>query len=148
MRFSTARVVLLALLAITLFASAAQARGTSHQHPSCHMTCREHRAHWRTHHVWEYRWNHKRPWERAWLRLTASCESGGKATAVSANGKYRGLTQFDADTAQKAGFTKPPDQVPYFEQADRSIDWMRRNGFAPWPRCGVRAAGILGLHPG
>ena len=71
------------------------------------------------------------------LEAIASCESGGDPTAVSADGTYRGLFQFDYGTWASVGGTGDPAAAPAAEQYQRAAILYARSGTAPWPVCGV-----------
>ena len=70
------------------------------------------------------------------LEAIASCESGGDPTAVSADGTYRGLFQFDYGTWASVGGTGDPAAAPAAEQYQRAAILYARSGSTPWPVCG------------
>ena len=70
------------------------------------------------------------------LQRIARCESGGRATAVSPDGRYRGKYQFDRSTWRALGGTGDPAAAPEAEQDRRAARLLRRSGTAPWPSCG------------
>lgn len=70
------------------------------------------------------------------LTAIAQCESGGNPAAVSANGAYRGLFQFDAGTWASVGGTGDPAAASTEEQYRRAAMLYARSGAAPWPVCG------------
>ncbi len=72
----------------------------------------------------------------ATLQRIARCESGGRATAVSPDGRYRGKYQFDRSTWRALGGTGDPAAAPEAEQDRRAARLLRRSGTAPWPSCG------------
>jgi hypothetical protein len=70
------------------------------------------------------------------LDAIAQCESGGNPSAVSANGLYRGLFQFDRGTWASVGGSGDPAAAPREEQYRRAAMLYARAGAAPWPVCG------------
>lgn len=70
------------------------------------------------------------------LDAIAQCESGGDPTAVSANGSYRGLFQFDAATWASVGGSGDPAAASSEEQYRRAAMLYARAGASPWPVCG------------
>jgi soluble lytic murein transglycosylase-like protein len=74
---------------------------------------------------------------QATLDAIAQCESGGDPTAVSADGTYRGLYQFDEGTWQSVGGTGDPAAASPAEQTMRAAMLYARSGSSPWPVCGV-----------
>ena len=66
----------------------------------------------------------------------AACESGGDPTAVSADGTYRGLYQFDYGTWQSVGGSGDPAAASAAEQSYRAALLLSRSGTNPWPICG------------
>jgi transglycosylase-like protein len=70
------------------------------------------------------------------LEAIAACESGGDPTAVSADGTYRGLFQFDYGTWASVGGTGDPAAAPASEQIQRAAILYARAGSSPWPICG------------
>jgi resuscitation-promoting factor RpfB len=72
-----------------------------------------------------------------WAAL-AQCESGGRATAVSASGKYYGLYQFSVGTWQAVGGTGLPSDASADEQTARAQDLYNRSGAGQWPHCGSK----------
>ena len=70
------------------------------------------------------------------LEAIAACESGGDPTAVSADGTYRGLFQFDYGTWASVGGTGDPAAAPVAEQYERAAILYARSGSSPWPVCG------------
>jgi len=71
------------------------------------------------------------------LEAIAACESGGDPTAVSADGTYRGLFQFDYGTWASVGGSGDPAAAPAAEQYRRAAILYARSGAAPWPVCGA-----------
>jgi uncharacterized protein YabE (DUF348 family) len=72
-----------------------------------------------------------------WAAL-AQCESGGRANAVSATGKYHGLYQFSVATWNAVGGTGLPSQASAAEQTLRAQMLYARSGAGQWPHCGPR----------
>jgi soluble lytic murein transglycosylase-like protein len=72
----------------------------------------------------------------ATLSAIARCESGGDPAAVSADGTYRGLYQFDEGTWQSVGGTGDPAAASPAEQTMRAAMLYARSGTGPWPACG------------
>jgi len=70
------------------------------------------------------------------LHAIARCESGGNPAAVSSNGLYRGLFQFDRGTWASVGGSGDPAQASREEQYRRAAMLYARAGAAPWPVCG------------
>ena len=70
------------------------------------------------------------------LAAIAACESGGDPTAVSADGTYRGLYQFDEGTWQSVGGAGDPAAASPAEQTMRAAMLYARSGSSPWPICG------------
>jgi soluble lytic murein transglycosylase-like protein len=70
------------------------------------------------------------------LEAIASCESGGDPTAVSADGTYRGLYQFDYGTWESMGGNGDPAAAPVAEQNYRAALLYATSGSSPWPVCG------------
>jgi hypothetical protein len=72
----------------------------------------------------------------ATLESIASCESGGDPTAVSSDGTYRGLYQFDFGTWESVGGEGDPAAASAAEQSYRAALLYSRSGSSPWPICG------------
>lgn len=72
----------------------------------------------------------------ATLESIASCESGGDPVAVSSDGTYRGLYQFDLGTWESVGGHGDPAAAPEIEQDYRAALLYSRSGSSPWPVCG------------
>ena len=70
-----------------------------------------------------------------WAAL-AECESGGNPRAVSANGRYRGLYQFDLSTWRSVGGSGDPIDASSAEQTRRAQRLYAQRGRSPWPVCG------------
>lgn len=93
-----------------------------------------------------WRWVNVRKWSRiahrisaagkAWLRRTASCESGGNPRAVGGGGAYRGKYQFSYSTWASIGGRGDPAQKLEHEQDARAYWLYRRDGPRHWPVCG------------
>jgi transglycosylase-like protein len=74
---------------------------------------------------------------RAWLNRVAWCESSNNTRAVSPNGLYRGLFQFDLPTWRSVGGTGDPIDASRGEQELRAVLLLKRRGTSPWPVCGT-----------
>lgn len=74
--------------------------------------------------------------EMATLESIAACESGGDPTAVSSDGTYRGLYQFDLGTWESVGGHGDPAAASAAEQSYRAALLYSRSGSSPWPVCG------------
>ncbi|MGN6558819.1 MAG: transglycosylase family protein [Solirubrobacterales bacterium] len=72
----------------------------------------------------------------ATLEAIASCESGGDPTAVSSDGTYRGLYQFDYGTWESVGGSGDPAAASVAEQNYRAALLYAESGSSPWPVCG------------
>jgi hypothetical protein len=72
----------------------------------------------------------------ATLESIAACESGGDPTAVSADGAYHGLYQFDYGTWASVGGSGDPAAASPDEQTYRAALLYARSGSNPWPICG------------
>ncbi len=70
-----------------------------------------------------------------WAAL-ARCESGGNPRAVSSNGLYHGLYQFDRRTWQGVGGSGVASDAPADEQTARAQALYAQRGASPWPTCG------------
>lgn len=70
------------------------------------------------------------------LEAIAACESGGDPEAVSSDGTYRGLFQFDQGTWESVGGSGDPAAAPAAEQEYRAALLYSRSGSSPWPVCG------------
>jgi hypothetical protein len=70
------------------------------------------------------------------LEAIASCESGGDPTAVSSDGTYRGLYQFDYGTWESMGGSGDPAAASVAEQNYRAALLYASAGSSPWPVCG------------
>jgi len=70
------------------------------------------------------------------LQAIAACESGGDPTAVSADGAYHGLYQFDYGTWASVGGSGDPAAASPAEQTYRAALLYSRSGSSPWPICG------------
>jgi hypothetical protein len=72
----------------------------------------------------------------ATLEAIAACESGGDPTAVSADGAYHGLYQFDYGTWASVGGSGDPAAASPEEQTYRAALLYSQSGSSPWPICG------------
>jgi len=72
----------------------------------------------------------------ATLEAIAACESGGDPTAVSADGAYHGLYQFDYGTWESVGGSGDPAAASPEEQTYRAALLYSQSGSSPWPICG------------
>jgi soluble lytic murein transglycosylase-like protein len=72
----------------------------------------------------------------ATLEAIAACESGGDPTAVSADGAYHGLYQFDYGTWASVGGSGDPAAASPEEQTYRAALLYARSGASSWPICG------------
>jgi hypothetical protein len=70
-----------------------------------------------------------------WAAL-ANCESGGRASVVSSNGRYHGLYQFSVATWQSVGGSGLPSQASPDEQTYRAQLLYNKAGRGQWPHCG------------
>jgi len=70
------------------------------------------------------------------LASIAACESGSDPTAVSSDGTYRGLYQFDQGTWESVGGDGDPAAASAAEQSYRAALLYSRSGSSPWPVCG------------
>jgi hypothetical protein len=70
------------------------------------------------------------------LESIAACESGGNPEAISSDGTYRGLFQFDQGTWESVGGTGDPAAAPAEEQEYRAALLYSEAGSSPWPVCG------------
>ena len=73
---------------------------------------------------------------RSTLESIAACESGGDPTAVSADGTYHGLYQFDYGTWASVGGSGDPGAASAAEQTYRAALLYSQSGSSPWPICG------------
>jgi hypothetical protein len=73
---------------------------------------------------------------QATLDAIASCESGGDPSAVSADGTYRGLYQFDESTWASVGGSGDPAAASVGEQNMRAAMLYSEVGASAWPVCG------------
>ena len=72
----------------------------------------------------------------ATLEAIAACESGGNPEAVSPEGTYMGLYQFDQGTWESVGGTGSPIEASAAEQTYRAALLYSESGSSPWPVCG------------
>ena len=73
----------------------------------------------------------------ATLDTIAACESGGDPTAVSPDGAYHGLYQFDYGTWASVGGSGDPAAASPEEQTYRAALLYAQSGSSPWPICGA-----------
>jgi hypothetical protein len=76
---------------------------------------------------------------RTLLERIAVCESGGDPSAISRDGRHRGKYQFSLDTWRALGGRGDPVDASEALQDRLALELYRREGTAPWPKCG-RAA--------
>jgi hypothetical protein len=72
----------------------------------------------------------------ATLEAIAACESGGDPTAVSSDGAYHGLYQFDYGTWESVGGSGDPAAASPEEQTYQAALLYAQSGSSPWPICG------------
>jgi hypothetical protein len=72
----------------------------------------------------------------ATMEAIAACESGGNPEAVSPEGAYMGLYQFDQGTWESVGGTGSPTEASAAEQTYRAALLYSESGSSPWPVCG------------
>jgi hypothetical protein len=72
----------------------------------------------------------------ATMEAIAACESGGNPEAVSPEGAYMGLYQFDQGTWESVGGTGSPTEASAEEQTYRAALLYSESGSSPWPVCG------------
>ena len=70
------------------------------------------------------------------MEAIAACESGGNPEAVSPEGAYMGLYQFDQGTWESVGGTGSPTEASAEEQTYRAALLYSESGSSPWPICG------------
>ena len=70
------------------------------------------------------------------MEAIAACESGGNPEAVSPEGAYMGLYQFDQGTWESVGGSGSPTEAPAEEQTYRAALLYSESGSSPWPICG------------
>lgn len=75
--------------------------------------------------------------ESVWVAL-AQCESGGRASVISAGGRFHGLYQFSVATWNSVGGTGLPSQATPYEQRYRAVRLQARSGWGQWPACSRR----------
>lgn len=90
---------------------------------------------WAAHHPKAHASSFVAPY-RAWLHKLAMCESTDNTHAISPDGLYRGLYQFDMQTWASVGGSGDPAQALRAEQDLRAVLLFKRRGTEPWPRCG------------
>lgn len=73
----------------------------------------------------------------AHLAAIAACESGGNPQAVSADGRYHGLFQFDQGTWNAVGGQGDPAAASVAEQVKRAEILYAQSGPGQWPVCGA-----------
>lgn len=72
----------------------------------------------------------------ATMESISACESGGDPEAVSPEGTYMGLYQFDQGTWESVGGTGSPIEASAAEQTYRAALLYSQSGSSPWPVCG------------
>lgn len=77
----------------------------------------------------------RQPSPAQWAALRR-CESTDRPGAVSENGLYHGLYQFDIGTWRGVGGTGLPSKASRAEQDHRAALLYADRGAQPWPRCG------------
>jgi len=75
--------------------------------------------------------------ESVWVAL-AQCESGGRASVISAGGRFHGLYQFSVATWRSVGGEGLPSQASPEEQRYRAVRLQARSGWGQWPSCSRR----------
>src|SRR3954453_17476551 len=90
---------------------------------------------WKAHHPKAHASSLVTPY-RAWLNRVARCESSNNTRAISPNGLYRGLFQFDLQTWRSVGGSGDPIHAARGEQEYRAVLLLKRRGTSPWPVCG------------
>ena len=98
-------------------------------------TCEQRVKHRVLEHRYQLTWRAAPPAMRAHLRRIAMCESTNNEQAVSANGLYRGLLQFDYSTWAIVGGKGDPAAATRWEQWARGVKLYRSRGAQPWPIC-------------
>jgi Transglycosylase-like domain len=73
----------------------------------------------------------------AHLAAIAACESGMNPQAVSADGQYHGLFQFDQGTWSAVGGQGDPAAASVAEQVKRAEILYAQSGPGQWPVCGT-----------
>ena len=73
----------------------------------------------------------------AHLAAIAACESGMNPQAVSADGRYHGLFQFDQGTWNAVGGQGDPAAASVGEQVKRAEILYAQSGPGQWPVCGA-----------
>lgn len=107
-----------------------------------HIVQRRARAYWRALHpdvVREHRMRAHWPYPDWWVAYSSrvvSCESGHDPRAVSGDGRYRGLFQFDLPTWASVGGTGDPAAASVIEQRHRGYVLWSLHGRGRWPVCG------------
>ena len=69
------------------------------------------------------------------LEAIAACESGSDPTAVSVDGTYHGLYQFDYGSWASVGGSGDPAAASPAEQTYRAALLYSQSGSSPWPIC-------------
>jgi hypothetical protein len=130
-------------LVATVLALAAPTPATAyvpppHHHPGCRTVRCERRMARRAHRHTRWRWARYAHPLMPTLRRIAWCESTMNPRAVSADGRYHGLLQFDLRTWAGVGGHGLPSLAEPAEQWYRGARLYRARGPAPWPVCGYR----------
>ncbi len=75
---------------------------------------------------------------RTHLRRIAMCESTNNERAISRDGRFRGLLQFNIQTWATVGGRGDPAAATRWEQWSRGVRLYASRGPQPWPVCGFR----------
>lgn len=127
---------------LVLLALAAIARGDCRSHACWHRVHAERawdvcvRRHGGNFCTWRKRYRALPEVERRWVRCIAYWETYGtpwsKKSRVVGTWGHLGSTQFDPDTAIKAGFTRRVTSTTLYEQLVRSVWWAHETSRSQW----------------